>query len=202
MSKVPYILNPENFFREEVAKALQQCGIEAIPMISEYLVGLLQFYMDINNLYEEGDPKNGGKKLDKTLAERFFMAHSSTPHIKKDLLKRLGDSSLYISGFFGDSLKRKVVDIDYYASIGGLAYGSLAAQTHEDTIARVYDEFANRFLNYVDVLTVISQQASIQPKEDILRLYDKYIATGSNLAKEQLIEMGMLNVSDCKKSCQ
>ena len=104
--------------------------------------------------------------------------------------------------FFGDSLNRKVVDIDYYADIGKIAYGSLAAHINEDLVARIYDEFSHRFLDYVDVLTVISQGALIQSKEDALRLYDKYISTGSNLAKKQLIEMGLFNLSGHKKNHQ
>ena len=34
-------------------------------------------------------------------------------------LKQIGDVSLFISGFFSDSLRRKLVDVDYYVSIGG-----------------------------------------------------------------------------------
>ena len=37
-------------------------------------------------------------------------------------LKQIGDVSLFVSGFFSDSLRRKLVDVDYYVSIGGVAY--------------------------------------------------------------------------------
>lgn len=190
------ILDSKSFFRTIVIYAMKECRIEITPLILDYLVDLLQFYIVTDNLYEEN--LADGKKTQKTLAERLLVASSADLNIKKDLLKRLGDSSLYVSGFFGDSLKRKIVDIDYYADIGGMAYGSLAACTQEKMMATVYDEFSCRFLEYVDVLTVISQGALIQSKEDVLRLYDKYMATGSDLAKKQLIKMGVLNLSDLK----
>ena len=199
MKETSLILDSRDFFEEMVVHALSECRVETTPMVSGYLIDLLQYYMNTDNLYEAQSVD--GKKIQKTLAERLLTANSADPNVKKDLLKRLGDSSLYMSGFFGDSLNGKIVDVDYYADIGGIAYGSLAAETHESAMAKIYDEFSRRFLNYVDVLTVISQGTLIQSKEDILRLYEKYMTTGSDLARDQLIKMGMINL-DCKKSQQ
>lgn len=197
MSNASLILNPTEFFREMVDQALGKCSVNANPFVSDYLVSLLRFYMNVDNLYEK-DTSIG----EKTLMERLFAAHMSDFNKKKQLLKQLGDSSLYVSGFFGDSLKKKIVDIDYYAEIGGLAYGSLAAHTGKEDVAQVYDEFSKRFLKYVDVLTFISQLSFIQSQKDVLRLYDRYLSTGSDLAKQQLIDMDVLNLVDCKKSQQ
>ena len=110
------------------------------------------------------------------------------------MLRKLGDRTLYISGFFGDSLSRKVVDIDYYAQIGGSAYATLAHCTREDTLAKVYHVFSARFMDFVDVLTFISHQSLIKSDQSILRLYDRYLRTGSELAKDKLIEAGVLTV--------
>ena len=199
MKESPLILDSKNFFRDIVIQALSECRIETHSMISDYLVTLLQFYINTDNLYEEHSAD--GKKGQRTLVERLLTAHSADASAKKDLLKRLGDSSLYVSGFFGDSLKRKIVDIDYYADIGGIAYGSLAAHT-EDVMAQVYEEFSRRFLKYVDVLTFISQKTFIQSKEDVLRLYDRYLTTDSDLAREQLIKMDVMNLFDYRRTKQ
>ena len=40
-------------------------------------------------------------------------------------LRNLGDFSLFMSGFFSDSFRRRAVDVDYYVSMGEYAYGSL-----------------------------------------------------------------------------
>ena len=197
MSASSLILDTKDFFREMVIRALKKCSIDADPMVLDYLVNLLRFYMSTDNLYEKGELcKN------KTLIERLFAAHTLDINTKRESLKKLGDFSLYVSGFFGDSLKKKIVDIDYYAEIGGIAYGSLAAHTDKEKIAQVYDEFSQNFLKYVDVLTFISQLVFIQSQEDILRLYDRYLSTGSDLAKQQLIDMDVLNLFDCKKNQQ
>ncbi|MCB0386440.1 MAG: hypothetical protein KDD43_13690, partial [Bdellovibrionales bacterium] len=99
---------------------------------------------------------------------------------------------LYISGFFGESLKRKIVDIDYYAEIGCSAYGSLATMTTVDEVAEVYHDFSLRFLEYVDVLTCISEKSFVVSKADLLRLYDRYVLTGSKQAQDELSAQGLV----------
>ncbi|HWU44788.1 MAG TPA: hypothetical protein VN132_15155, partial [Bdellovibrio sp.] len=133
-----------------------------------------------------------GQKNPQTLAEMFLTAQNAESPIKVELLRKLGDRTLYISGFFGDSLQRKIVDIDYYAEIGGAAYASLAGCTREDTMVHVYSTFSKRFLDFVDVLTYISHNSFVKSDQSILRLYDRYMRTGSELAREKLEEMGVL----------
>ena len=47
-------------------------------------------------------------------------------------------------------------------------------------------------MEFVDVLTYISHTSFIKSNESVLRLYDKYMTTGSELAREKLTEMGVL----------
>ncbi|MNL70447.1 hypothetical protein D3C87_1954520 [compost metagenome] len=49
-------------------------------------------------------------------------------------------------------------------------------------------------MDFVDVLTFISHQSLIKSDQSILRLYDRYLRTGSELAKDKLIEAGVLTV--------
>lgn len=187
----------QEYFQEKVEEALAHCKVSTYPLVRQYLVQLLQFYMNSEHLFAK-DSESGRQKIE-TRAEMWLKAANAQMPEKSDLLKKLGDTSLYISGFFGDSLKRKLVDLDYYVEIGGSAYSTLATLTEEDTYARVYEEFSGRFVAFVDVLTYISQQAMVQSNKDLLRLYDRYIATGSDLAREQLIEQGLLTHQDLFK---
>ncbi|MCB0389711.1 MAG: hypothetical protein KDD58_00400 [Bdellovibrionales bacterium] len=176
------ILDLNSFFSEMVSEAMNRRKLTTLPLVSKYLVDLLQSYIYSKNL-----------EIENTLAEMYLKAmQEESQKIKFEKLKKLGDLSLYISGFFGDSLKRKVVDIDYYAEIGGRAYDCLATESHENLYSRVYEEISVKFLDFVDVLTLISQKSLVQSNEDLLRLYDRYITTGSELAKEQLLEKGLI----------
>lgn len=184
------ITSAREYFFEAVGTALAERKVKASSVVKAYLVELLDFFLVTGNLYEES-PETGKKKRD-TLAEMYLKAVNSEPGLKVEMLKRLGDSSLYISGFFGDSLKRKVVDVDYYAEIGGSAYGNLASMTSVDEVAEVYHDFSHRFMEYVDVLTCISEKSFVVSEGDLLRLYDRYVLTGSKQAKDKLTEKGLV----------
>lgn len=156
------------------------------------MVDLLQHYLDAKNLFDP-DFDETGRRIPKTLAEMYLLANNAEDQvIKVELLKKLGDRSLYMSGFFGDSLQRKIVDVDYYVNMGGVAYATLASCVREDTSAKVYSTISKRFVDFVDVLTYISHSSFIKSNESVLRLYDRYLTTGSELAREKLTEMGVL----------
>jgi len=195
MSKGSQIyLNPEAYFTEVVQDAVRECELETIPLAENYLVSLLKSYLNVENLFSFCEKK--GKRQQVTLAELYLRAAVSEKRVKVELLRKLGDTSLYVSGFFGDSLRRKIVDIDYYVDMGGAAYERLAYESKEDVISRVYSELSGKFKSFVNVLSYISQKTLIQSSADVLRLYDRYLETGSSTAKAQLIERGLLSLAD------
>ncbi|MBX2988152.1 MAG: hypothetical protein KF802_09665 [Bdellovibrionaceae bacterium] len=197
------LVSPKDYFSELVKEGLNQRKIETFPRVESYLVDLLQFYLDAENLYEPEHDENGQRRP-QTLAEMYLTAGQLEAFARAELLKKLGDRTLYISGFFGDSLARKIVDVDYYADMGGAAYRDLASVTGDETLAQVYRVFSRRFIDYVDVLTYISQKSLVQTNESILRLYDRYLKTGSEMAREKLTEVGVLTLplNQAKKARQ
>jgi hypothetical protein len=185
-------ISPGDFFKDLVRQGFAQRKLETYPTVETYLVDLLHYYLNAKNLFEP-DYDEFGRKIPKTLAEMYFYANNAEDQlIKVELLKKLGDRSLYMSGFFGDSLQRKIVDVDYYVNMGGAAYATLASCVREDTSAKVYSTISKRFIEFVDVLTYISHSSLIKSNESVLRLYDRYMTTGSELAREKLTEMGVL----------
>ncbi len=193
----PIVLaSPREFFVDRVESAVKRLKFEPLALSRKYLVDLLEHFMFAKNLFTEDAE---GRLRRESLAEMYLKAQNSPPAVRVDLLKKLGDSSLYISGFFGDSLTRKIVDIDYYVDMGGVAYGSLAHSTADGDMSQVFTEFSTRFPQFVDVLTFISQDTQVQSDADLLRLYNRYLATGSRLAEEQLLEKGLLN-ADIQKA--
>lgn len=187
-------VSPGDFFRDLVRKGFERRKLDTFPHVESYVVQLLQHYLDARNLF---DPEfdETGRRIPKTLAEMYLTANNAEDqHIKVELLKKLGDRSLYMSGFFGDSLQRKLVDVDYYVNMGGVAYATLASCVREDTSARIYETISKRFIEFVDVLTYISHSSFIKSNESVLRLYDRYLTTGSELAREKLHEMGVLSL--------
>ena len=186
------VLSTRDYFQEIVSDAFEQRKVKTLPLVRNYIVELLEFYVPAANLFDEID--SSGRRVRATLAETFLKAQSVDTNERIELLKKLADRSLYISGFFADSLQRKLVDVDYYADMGGMAYGALAGTVREDTTARVYQEFARRFLEFADVLTYISARAHLQNEDNIMRLFEVYARTGSEVAREKLIAKGLIAV--------
>lgn len=178
------ISSAEGFFSEMVEEGLQKKNLRVGPPARVYLVALLESYMDARRLSEEP----------RTLAEMYLMAADPACPDRNELLRKLGDRSLYISGFFGDSLSRSLVDVGYYADLGGAAYGNLSQTIGEPELSGVFKTFSERFIDFVDVLTYISQKAMVQSDSNVLQLYDRYLRTGSEAAREKLAELGVLPV--------
>jgi hypothetical protein len=191
------LASPREFFVDRIDEALVRLKFDPLPSSKTYLADLLHHFIFSKNLFETDAAT--GKSRRETLAELFLRAQNSPPPMRSDLLKRLGDHSLYISGFYGDSLNRKIVDIDYYVDMGGVAYGALSSAASNEEASAMFNDFSKRFVGFVDVLIYISQDTRVQSNEDLLRLYDRYLATGSRLAEEQLLEKGLLN-ADIQKS--
>lgn len=186
-------VSPREFFSEVVKEGLRQRRVESFPRLESYLVELLQHYLEAKNLFEPEHDESGQRRPN-TLAELYLIASNAEPAVRREMLKKLGDRSLYISGFFGDSLTRKIVDVDYYADMGGAAYRDLSGAVADDGLARVYSTFSSRFIEFVDVLGYISQKSFVHSDQGVLRLYDRYLRTGSELARERLNEMGIVTL--------
>jgi hypothetical protein len=107
-----------------------------------------------------------------------------------------------MSGFFPDSFRRRVVDVDYYVSMGEYAYGSLSRRD-EDAFSEVFGELSRKFVGFTDVLADISERTALATPTDVLRLYEKWLRTGSDRDGQRLIERGILpNSSIGKKFIQ
>ena len=187
-------LTPEQHFSEVVKEACENRQVKTQPMIEVYLVQLLRFYLDSKNLHSAQLDDSQEKPLH-TFAEMYLTAINAESPKNKEMMRTVADRALYLTGFFGDSLQRKVVDIDYYVDIGSAAYSNLHVWTKEEPLTDVYKTFSKRFSEFVDVLNYISEKSLVQSDTNVLRLYDRYLKTGSELAREKLNELGVMTIS-------
>ncbi len=84
-------------------------------------------------------------------------AVDAAPRERRTQLREIGDTSLYVSGFWTESLADKLVDVDYYIDLGGTAYGELArggTGWTGDPFGDVFGELAENFARFVEVLMV------------------------------------------------
>jgi hypothetical protein len=184
--------SPAEFFKEMVEDSLARQRMQAGDLTAYYLVNLLCQFVRLDGRTPE---------FSEPLALRLARALDSGGCEQRERLRQLGDVSLFVAGFFSDSLNRRAVDVDYYVSMGEYAYGSLGLRD-EDTFAEVFSDLATRFVGFADVLAEISDRSAIRNSIDTLRLYEKWLRTGSTRDSQKLIERGILPNSSIKPRLQ
>jgi len=175
--------SPTEYFRELVENAMQHQHLAARQLTSYYVVNLLTGFVHLDRSATDDD---------EPLGIRLAQALQAAGIAQRNGLRQVGDLSLFISGFFSDSLNRSLVDIDYYIQLGERAYGSLARQGPADTFGDVFDELSEKFAGFVDVLTEVSERTLLTNNTDLLRLYEKWLRTGSRRSGDLLASRGIV----------
>jgi hypothetical protein len=173
----------ESFFWEKLGEALREQRVEADARTEFYLVQMLAAY--------------GAQPVDESpLGVKLLAAREAPPPERRRQLREVGDTSLFVSGFWSDSFARRLVDIDYYIGLGGIAYSELA-RTGEgwarDPLGQVYQQLAENFARFVGVLAVLSRTCTpTSTPHDVLKLYDRYRRSGSRWAAGRLAALGVI----------
>jgi hypothetical protein len=192
--------NLREFFHDSVQKALRNQRVAVDDHTEHYVVNVLTVVARSEELYER-TPE--GVRL-KPLAHMLADASAAPSSQQRDeALRRLGDVSLFIAGFFAQSFARKLVDIDYHIAMGGRAYGTLADNMRYSirgqAFATVFLELARKFQSLVDVLNDVAEMAYQHTDKDILRLYEIWLKTGSPRAFAILQRLGVAPVNAGRK---
>ena len=168
------------YFRELVESALAHQRLAATEDTAFYLVHLLASFLKCSS-DESAEP----------LALRLAQALTWDPARRRAGLKAIGDESLFVAGFFADSLGRRFADAGYYTAIGGAAYEALG-RVETDACSPVFAELGRKFVAFVDVLNEVSERTSCASNTDLLRLYEKWLRTRSARSGRLLAEKGVV----------
>lgn len=173
----------DEFFHEVVTDALEAVDLDASEPASWYLVGLL------------GDFTKA-RLTDEPLGMKLALAGGEGPGERVRNLKQVGDTSLYVAGFFAESLTRSLVDVDYYVGLGQSAYSQLARSLHgapraTRSITEVYEELAAKFPRFVDVLAAVRKRIDLATP-DLGRLYEIWLRTRDEWVEKKLAAAGVL----------
>jgi len=177
MDAVKPAASVDGYFYEVLSESLEAVHVEATEPAGWYLVSLL------------GDFTRA-RLPDEPLALRLAEAQHASPAERVKTLKEVGDTSLYIAGFFAESLSRKLVDADYYIGLGRGAYAALAGQL-SGSLTDVYGELAEKFPAFVDVLGEIRRRVDFAGA-DLLTLYTQWLRTRDAWIEKKLRALGVM----------
>lgn len=193
-------LNVNEYFNDAIHDAIshQRVGLNDETVV--YIVNLLTYYTLSENIFESDSEGRSSKPLAFIYKD---VVEAQSNEERNTHLRKLGDTALFTSGFFAASLERSAVGVDYFISMGGNAYSSLADRTPRtipDTCLReVFTDLAAHFMNYVDVLTEVSESNELNDDRDVLSLYESWLNTGSDYARQRLQENGVLTFPSNEK---
>jgi hypothetical protein len=190
MARIRPVKNLREYFMRSVAQSMQRNDVAVDEHTSCYVVNLLTLYARSEALFEDGENGPELRPVARLLADAVDRGEAE----RRRALQRVGDQSLFIAGFFGDSLSTRLVDVDYYVDMGGSAYATLSLGSRQSlrnrALGRVFAELAENFLDFVDVLTDLRERAG-PGGGDLLRLYELWTRTGSARAARLLREAGI-----------
>ena len=177
---------PKELFRDLIQEAIEHQDLDSSETSAFYLVTLLHDFIQPQRRFEAL-----GMAGNEALAELFCLALTEDGPRRLPLLKLTGDTSLFLAGFFPDALSRQAPGMDYYIRMGGYAYGTAAGVSTSAAAAEVFDELAEKFGRYVDVLGEVSEKCSLLDANNLLRLYQQWQETGSERAANLLRRAGV-----------
>jgi len=174
---------PIEYFKDLVEGAIRNQRLETPEDVGFYLSSLLECFIEAERLGSE------------PLAFQYLKAMQSDDIISRRLLRELGDISLFIAGFFPESIKGKIAGLPYYMRMGALSYGRLAsiygAKKTTAPFGCIFLDLSGRFACYVNILSEVSERTSINTSRDILGLYERWLSTKSNTALAILRDLGI-----------
>ena len=179
----------QEYFREAITGVLAQRRIKIHEATEFYLVDLLSRFLEREQV---SSLEAVGPAADEPLALALLKAlREADRRARARALRRLGDTALFVSGFFGDSLARSTVDVDYYIAMGERAYGTIAGAEPARGQGDLYGELAERFGDFVDLFAEIAERSSLGTDRGLLRLYERFLLTRSERVAERLRARGV-----------
>ena len=177
--------SPQEYFKDLVESAIHHQHVKTDDTAKFYLVNLLVNSIESKKMHMSDEP----------LAITFSKAFQRSSAKQGVILREVGDFSLYLSGFFSESLSRKIVDVDYYITIGKTAYSYLAnietSMKSQNSHTSLYEELSSKFLPFTNVFAEVSERCKLTSNENIMRLYEKWIKTGNEWSAKLLREKGI-----------
>jgi hypothetical protein len=182
-----------DFFGEVVVEAIRDHGYEATAAAEHYVVALLADYARPNQL--------SGETLCRPLTLLLAEALQTSGPERFARLRSLGDGVLYVSGFFGEHLEMRGVELGYVSSVGARAYesaGSLlrrAGAQSDGGAPDLFRELSQNFSMFVRLLGHVADNlfaSSARTPTAVLKLYERWLRSGSRDLADALVARGMM----------
>ncbi len=112
---------------------------------------------------------NNGKIKEKILGEKLLTASKKSFSEQQQIYKDVGDTSLFLCGYFSESIGGKLLDVSYYHHLGSSAYSYLNSSIPDYLdVPRFYSIMSKSFGNLVDIISVVASRDKSDPQKHLL----------------------------------
>ncbi len=183
-SSIVTVESLKSFFFKELEK-LNQTSLCPVPNEALfYSSGVLEKFC-VSDAYFD---VNEGKVREKILGQELLKAPSYAVDNQKRIYRDIGDTALFLCGFFNQSLNSKLVDQSYYIKIGQTAYRRL-----NSVVPSCFDvpSFYNLLAESFETLIFLLSKLAGLNNQDYL----KHLLLGSDTSEVELLVNGISPVS-------
>lgn len=131
-----------------------------------------------------------GKVREKILGMKLLEASQLTREEQRKAYKEVGDMALLVCGYFVESTQKKLVDAQYYAQLGKMAYGHLNSVTPTFLdIPCFYGMIATCFESLTTLMSLLASQSRTGFEQNLI--FQKVMSDQTVSEKEMLVS-GMI----------
>lgn len=190
------LVQPEEYFRERVSKATAALKVDLGVDLEFYIVQMLCAFIKPETIkLSSGDDQDIFETPLVIMLQKAYESENTEQRLT--MLRRLGDTSLYVAGYFQDYFNRKTFDIGYYIELGSLAYSNVAQLTRQrKDKAEVFHDLSENFSQLVDVVAEVSEGFTVQDNKDVLAIYDRWTRSNSDRLRKMLLNLGIQPISN------
>ena len=206
MTELTITTNPAEFFREQISKAVENQRLDLNPEIEFYLVNLMCDFIEPSRLLVS-DTEKEINPLDTPVALLLKRALESPPEFQLPIYKAIGDTSLYLSGYFQDYFNDKAFSIEYFIGMGSNAYQNVSRlkkdQFRDRSKSTLFCSLADNFKHMVEVVAEVSENLDWGKPSNLLSIYERWINNqSSDRLRRKLEESGIAPIPINLKSLQ
>lgn len=151
--KIILSTNLKGFFFE----GLSELNKKSLCPVPESIIYYSSDVLDKFALSEDFFETSEGKVREKILGMKLLEATQLSREDQKRVYKEVGDMSLMVCGYFSESVSKKIVDTQYYAQLGKMAYSHLNNVTPKFLdIPHFYGMVATCFESLTTLMTLLA----------------------------------------------
>lgn len=184
-SHSPFEAQLTDYFRQRLNRQAGRCTNAPQEETLWYLSDMLARFGNSRHLFDYEDQRLTLRPLALIYQDA---RHAGSEWERCMLLRKLGDTALFVGALFPQSYRRRGLKQDYFSGMGRSAYGYLGE--HDKSNPGLFQRLADRFTELLSLVADACQKEQLFDMTDQLQAYIRWQTTGDPSLARQLAKEG------------